>query len=91
MFRNNLARDRGMLFVFPEDCRPSFWMKNVKFALDMIWLDRNKRIIQINENVPTCTIVCDAVPATRDCRYVLEVNAGFTDQNKIKLGDKLKF
>jgi len=49
--KDSLEENEGMLFVFEEkNIKPSFWMKDMKFAIDIIWID-NEKIVQINENV----------------------------------------
>lgn len=90
----DLAVNQGMLFVFSsKDIVPSFWMKGMKIPLDIIWINDNK-VTQIDANVPT------PIPNTADSRlpvyrpmqpidYVLEVNAGFSARNNIKVGDEL--
>ena len=48
--RESLAKDAGMLFVFDSEAKHSFWMKNVKFPLDIIWLDKNKKVVHFVKN-----------------------------------------
>ena len=52
MFRDRLAQDRGLLFVFEEAAFHSFWMKNCRFAIDIIWLDDERRVVHVAERVP---------------------------------------
>ena len=54
MFREKLNFDQGMLFVFEEENIQSFWMKNCLIYLDIIWLDKDKRIIHMETAVPPC-------------------------------------
>jgi uncharacterized membrane protein (UPF0127 family) len=54
MFRESLAPDRGMLFVHTAEGQYPYWMYHCKIALDMIWMDRQRRIVEIAENVPPC-------------------------------------
>ena len=92
--REKLEENTGMLFIFEnKDIKPSFWMKNMKFPIDIIWID-NKKIIQIDENVSNPEI---NTPDSKLKLYtpkmpidmVLEVNAGFVKKNNIKIGDKV--
>ena len=89
--RESLGENEGMLFVFPESTSGVvFWMKDMKFAIDIIWIAGDK-IIKIDKNVQPEPGVADEKlklynPET-DIDYVLEVNAGFSDKNKIKVGD----
>lgn len=91
MFRESLAKDKGMLFIFEEEGLYGFWMKNMRFPLDIIWLDLNKKIVEIKENVLPCSESCEVLSPKNKARYVLEVNAGFTKRNKIKVGEVVRF
>ena len=91
MFREGLAENQGMLFVFEEEGRHSFWMKNMKFPLDIIWIDEDWRVVQIKTNVQPCKDSCESITAQAKAKYVLEVNAGFAGRNKIKIGGKVRF
>ena len=62
MFREHLADDRGMLFIFGDAQPWTFWMKNTKIPLDIIWMDGKKTIIHIERNVPICTRQDDGCP-----------------------------
>lgn len=90
--RESLTEGEGMLFVFAqEDIRPPFWMKEMKFAIDIIWIDDDK-IVQIDENVPapepdTPNSELKFYTPNQPIDYVLEVDAGFVDQHDIKVGD----
>ncbi len=94
MGRESLPRDRGMLFTFPEAQPWSFWMKNTKIRLDIIWLDGTKKIVHVERNVPICTRTDDGCPnyqPNEPARYVLEVAAGVADSLKLHRGVTLKF
>lgn len=88
--RNNLDDNKGMLFIFASPLVPSFWMKDMRFALDMLWLDASGTIIGIEKNVSP-----DMFPTTfsplSPVKYVLEVNAGWSDRNNIKIGNIMSF
>lgn len=90
--RQSLKSDSGMVFIFPKDSRPTFWMKDTNIPLDIIWINDNK-IVGIHENVPTEIGKKDSelkrYTPTSVVDYVLEVNAGFSDTNKIKVGQSL--
>jgi hypothetical protein len=94
MFRESLPRDRGMLFTFPEPQHWTFWMKNTRIPLDIIWLDRNKKIVHIERNVPGCSRTDEGCPQYQpndEALYVLEVAAGVADVLKLQRGSTLKF
>lgn len=92
MFRDKLGEKQAMLFEFGEEDKYSFWMKNMRFALDIIWIDRNKKIIDIKKDIPPCNSnICESFIPQVKAKYVLEVNSGFTDKYRINLGDNVKF
>ncbi len=88
--RDVLETGLGMYFVLPVRDYNSFWMKDMRFPLDIIWIDQGT-IVGINKN---CPIPQDEnnVPTFRSPQKVtnvLEVNAGFSDQNNINSGDTI--
>src|SRR5918998_1318617 len=85
MFRKSLGPNSGMLFVYDDLAHRSFWMKNTYIPLDMIFLDNDLKIIDIKKDVQPCLQEdpCPSYPSAGPAKYVLEVNAGFTDQNSI--------
>lgn len=88
MFRDSLAPDSGMLFVFPTEEKRSFWMKDTLIPLDILFISRDKKVVTIHKNVAPCTtLICPRYTPTQGALYVLEVNAGFTDTYGIKEGD----
>jgi uncharacterized protein len=89
MFREKLAEGQGMLFIFPEDGVYSFWMKNTLIPLDIIWLDKDLKVVQIRSNVAPCqSNECPSYNPQIKAKYVLEVNAGFCLKFQIKTGEK---
>lgn len=92
MFRERINCDQGMLFVFGEEDFHSFWMKNVNFPIDILWLDREKRIVHIESNVPPCKeSPCPSYSPKVQASYVLELKSGSVKKNQLKLYDKLEF
>ncbi len=91
MFKDSLSEKQGMLFIFEEEEIHVFWMKNMRFPLDMIWIDAEKRIVEIKENIPPCRQTCENITPAAEAKYVLEVSSGFVKQNVIKVGDRLEF
>ena len=91
MYRDRMAPDRGMIFVFPASGDYPFWMKNTLIPLDMIWIDDQKRIVHVASNVPPCKAdPCPSYPPNATARYVLETNAGVAGQHHLKNGDVLQ-
>jgi uncharacterized membrane protein (UPF0127 family) len=86
--RSSMARDEGMLFMFKEPAVQCFWMKDMHFSLDMIWLDENRHIVKIERDVSPDTYpksFCSDVPT----QYVIELNSGVADQAKLYIGQQL--
>jgi len=80
----------GMLFLFNDRQVRSFWMKNMNFPIDIIWIDDNK-IVNISENlVPEGEKPKETYSSIYPVNYVLEVNAGFCKENNILVGSKVK-
>lgn len=81
MFRENLPKDKAMLFVFLEKGVYNFWMKNCKIPLDIIFLDENKRVVAIKENCQPCGKEdCPSIQPGVLAKYVLEISAGLADE-----------
>jgi uncharacterized membrane protein (UPF0127 family) len=91
MSRSGMQYDRGMLFIFKEDGRHTFWMKNMEFPLDIIWINRDKIIVDIRTSVFPCHGPCERLIPAVSARYVLEVNAGLVQKQGIKIGEKVDF
>jgi uncharacterized membrane protein (UPF0127 family) len=91
MFRDSMPDDHGMLFIFPGETRRSFWMKNTRIPLDIIYFDSNLVLVSVSENTPPCrTLKCPAYPSDGPAKYVLELNAGKAAELGVKSGDVLK-
>jgi len=89
MDRQNLPDNAGMLFIFPDEEPRSFWMKNTLISLDIIYINSRKEIVSIQKYTqPRSTY---SIPSEKPATYVLEVNAGFTDNHGINPGDKIEF
>ncbi len=91
MFREHLAPNEGMIFVFPEPGYYPFWMKNTLIPLDMLWLDGRAQIVSIARSVPPCKAdPCPSYPPEGTASYVIEVVSGFARQHALKVGDVVK-
>jgi hypothetical protein len=91
MERESLAEDAGMLFVYNGEDYRSFWMKNMNFPIDIIWINKDKEIVGITNNVPPCEDRCISYKSPRKAMYVLEIGADLTNKLGIKVGDKMDF
>ncbi len=85
-----LDEDEGMIFIFFENDIHSFWMKDMLFSIDIIWIDENYRVVHIEENVSPSTYPESFAP-TVESRYVLEVYTGQVEAKDISLGDEVIF
>lgn len=91
MFRDHMEPDHGMLFVFPREQRRSFWMKNCRIALDIMFFDAEGTLINTHHSVPPCRVdPCPSYPSTRPAQYVLELNAGMARRLGVEPGDRLE-
>lgn len=92
MFRESIPDDFGMLFIYHDDDFRSYWMKNCKVALDIIFLDQDKQVINIFMAVPPCiNEPCPSYVSGRPARYVLELRAFRSKELDIKPGDPVFF
>ena len=78
----------GKLFLFDESKKHGFWMKDMNYALDILWINNDLEIVHIEENVSPDTYPKIFGP-DEDARYVLEMKAFFVDTYRIEEGDKL--
>jgi len=89
MYRKSMDENIGMLFVFQEYEQQGFFMRNTIIPLDIIFLDSSKQIIKIHKN--TVPFSETTLPSGKPSKYVVEVNAGYTDKYSIRERDKIKF
>ncbi len=91
----SLPVDEGMLFVFGQKGRYQFWMKDMKFPIDIIWIDENKKIVNITANAlpqpgkPDKDLTI--YDSSFDAKYILEINAGLSKANNLQVGDVVDF
>ncbi|MEI7473484.1 MAG: DUF192 domain-containing protein [bacterium] len=91
MNRKTLSEHQGMLFLFDKTQEVYFWMKNVNFPLDMLFVRKNK-IVNFYSKVPTCkATTCPIYPSSEQVDSVIELKSGFCEKYKIKIGQKIYF
>ena len=93
-YRESLAPDRGMLFVHGKMGSYRYWMYEVKVPLDLIWMDTNRKIVQMVHNAPPCAgppEKCPAYGGGQQALYVLELLAGTAAKQNLHPGDVLDF
>ncbi|MCH7952134.1 DUF192 domain-containing protein [Patescibacteria group bacterium] len=88
--REGLGEDDGMLFVFPNSTQRSFWMKGMRFPLDMLFIDQGS-VVEIVPSVPAPSEGQDGteirVVSQEAAEWVLEVNSGWVEGHGIVVGD----
>jgi len=91
--KNFMNENEGMLFYLEEPRKASFWMKNMHFPIDIIWLDENFSIVHIEAELPPCTMAfyCPSYKPLKESLYVLETIAGFANKHHLKIGDQMDF
>lgn len=87
MFRESLADDAGMLFLYERDRPRSMWMKNTLIPLDMLFIDRRGRVIRIAER--TTPLSERSISSGRPARAVLELAGGTAERLGIRVGDRV--
>lgn len=87
--RESLGKTAAMVFSFERPDVRCFWMKDMKFPLDIVWLDAHKRVNAIERNLQP-----GSYPASYchvDAQYVVEFNAGTAERLNMYLGEQLRF
>ncbi len=87
MNRKELGRDRGMLFIFEEEQKLSFWMKNTSIPLSIAYISKSGVIREIHDMTPFSQ---SPVYSSHSVLYALEVNRGWFEENGISVGDRLQ-
>ena len=87
--RFSLSENHGMLFVYTGDVAPGFWMKEMRFSLDIIWINAQGLIVTIHSNLTPQTYPTAFYP-TALSRYVLEVPAGYAAKHNLMVGSKIQ-
>jgi len=88
--RKELKNDTGMLFVFPEVGNYGFWMRDMNFPIDILWIDSDFDIVGIEKSVDISTFP-NILGEEYSSSYVLEVSSGYSTKNKIEVGNKIIF
>ncbi|MDO8590217.1 MAG: DUF192 domain-containing protein [bacterium] len=88
--RKTLPAGTGMLFIFGNPVQDGFWMKDMRFAIDIVWIDNNFRVVDINKEVSPDTFPQIFYP-NQVVQYVLELPAGFSARHFIDIGAMVQF
>lgn len=87
--RKSLPQDTGLLFIFEESGDWGFWMKDMNFSIDIMWLDENFKVVGLKENA-TPGSYPQVFKSEKPAKYVLETNVGFAAKHNIEIGTQLK-
>lgn len=93
MFRDELASGQGMLFVHEREEPQSYWMKNTRIPLDILYFDSAAKLVSQQRDVPPCSMGdrCPPYPSAAPARFVLELNAGEAARLGLKDGAVMRF
>jgi uncharacterized membrane protein (UPF0127 family) len=82
-----------MIFPYKEPKVLAFWMKDMKFPIDILWLDSGKRVVHIEKNLQPCNpfLPCPSFSPDTKAQYVLETVVGLSDRKGIKIGTQVDF
>ena len=88
MFRKHLPRNSCMLFVFNIEGFHGIWMRNMLFPIDVLWINKRMRVVDLKENLRPCTSTfdCATYSPAKKSKYILELNAGKIKELNIKTG-----
>jgi uncharacterized membrane protein (UPF0127 family) len=91
--KEDLQENEGMIFPYKEPKVLAFWMKDMKFPIDILWLDSDKRVVHIEKNLQPCNpfLPCPSFSPDTKAQYVLETVAGLSDRKGIKIGTQADF
>lgn len=93
-YRDSLAQDAAMLFAYGKPGFYRYWMFEVKFPIDIIWLDQNRRIVQVVHKAPPCPgpdVSCPLYGGDFESLFVVEFNAGTAMKHNLKPGMVIDF
>ena len=90
MFRKELKKNEGMLFIFDKEAIYSIWMKNTLIPLDILWIDSNYKVVYISQGALPCkSLICPSIIPSSKAKYVLELNAGTCGEAGLGVGDEV--
>lgn len=86
-----LRPDEGLIFIYEFDDKWPIWMKDMHYPIDIIWLDKDKRVVYIVTNAPPESYPDTTFAPKKDARYVIELPAGTADKKAIKVNGQATF
>lgn len=95
MFRNSLPENRALLFVHNRMGKYGYWMHNVRVPLDIVWVDKDRKIVEISANTPPCPekdpTRCPSYGGKKEAQFVVELAAGVAAKFGLEVGQSLEF
>lgn len=92
MNRENLDEDRGMIFVYDKEVKPAFWMKNTLIPLDMVFMDKDFKVVDYFVDVQPCKVdPCEHYIPNGNAQYVVELNSGQVKKIGLQRGDLAEY
>ena len=88
--RASLPDDHGLLFVFDKPDDACFWMKDMRFDIDIIWLDATRHVVKVQESATPASYPATFCPS-QAAQYVLEVHAGLAQRSGVQVGTYLRW
>ena len=91
--KDNMKEDEIMLSVYDRPSRQAFWMKDMKFPIDIIWLDVRGSVVHIEDGLKPCipSLTCPPYSPDKEAQYVLETAAGFSKKHQLTIGNHVDF
>ena len=91
--RSGIHDNEGMFFVFSRPGKYPFWMKDMNFQIDIIWIGEDREIIYIQKDARPGSYpeIYGPADSAKNTKYVLEVVAGFSEKNNLQIGDQVEF
>ena len=89
MYRTSMSYSKAMLFIMEYERKQSFWMRNTKMSLDIIYINGEKEIVTIYKHTQPYSV--SPIPSFKKAKYVVETSAGFCDKFGIEEGNSIEF
>lgn len=86
-----LRENEAMLFIYDRDDKWGIWMKDMNYPIDIVWLDKDKKVVYIVKNAPPESYPFESFTPKQDARYVVELPAGTVHKKTITIGTQAQF
>lgn len=86
-----LGQDQALLFIYERDDKWSIWMKDMNYPIDIVWLDKNKKVVYIVKNAKPESYPGESFSPNDAARYIVEMAGGTVDRKTINIGDSAVF